>query len=454
MHAGAALPTMVNARLCLPLRRTPARLALLLCALGTAWAGHAQTVSDLPLIEQNTVAQPRAASIRPVDGVEINYDLLAQPGSAGPGRLRGVVEVPHGSVVTSVLVNPGASSGERVARLDTQWKTRVPGPLQTIVLGDTLGSGGGWSRPVRFGGVRLGRALVLRPGYSATPEAAVAGTAALPATALALSGGAVQARTAARELLLARPWTALPATGNLAALADGDFDYEFEAGRLRAGWGTADDHYGDNYLAAAYRQGLWAALTAEARAEWTPDRTAGGLELSRAFFEGSTVARAVLAQSNAVLVHSSGDIVHSGAGLPVGAAGAGGPQRTLRTSLSGTRRGLALEGRTGATGWTLSWDGFDREFTPLAATPGEPEIRARVRAGTTLPLWGRASASVSYAQQTRWVGQADGIVGLVAEIPLAERTRLQMNYSLRSGADPGWQAGLTLSLPLDGRPGS
>jgi hypothetical protein len=87
----------------------------------------------------------------------------------------------RGELRTSVLVNPGPDGGQ-LERLDTRWQTQAPGPLQTLVVGDTFGSGGGWSRPVRFGGVRFGRGLTLRPGFVVAPQGGVHGSAALPSS--------------------------------------------------------------------------------------------------------------------------------------------------------------------------------------------------------------------------------------------------------------------------------
>jgi outer membrane usher protein len=337
--------------------------------------------------------QPKAAAVRPLPGVEINYDLLTPSDvPVGPGRLEGVVSGAHGELRTSVLVDPGADA--RLARLDTRWQTQLPGPLQTLVVGDTFGSGGGWSRPVRLGGVRLGRGLSLRPGFTAPSQAGVASSAALPSI----------------------PAGGHPAVAGRALLPAGASDYEIEAGRLRSGWGTGADHYGESYAAAAWRAGLGAELTAEARGEWTPSRAATGLEVSRGF--GRTgLMHAVLAQS-------------------------------ATAQQSGLRWGMGLVHNTDGAVWTLSSDSFERGFTPLAAASGEADPRGRLQAGATLDLIAGASARITYARQTAWDSPAAGVLGLGAQFSLPERSSLSLNYSQQVGAQPGWQAGLTLSVPL------
>jgi outer membrane usher protein FimD/PapC len=341
--------------------------------------------------------QPRAAAVRPLPGVEINYDLLTPSDVAvGPARLEGVVSGERGELRTSVLVDPGAEAS--LARLDTRWQTQLSGPLQTLVVGDTFGSGGGWSRPVRMGGLRLGRSLSLRPGFIAAPQAGIASSAALPR---APTGGQ-------------------PSVAITAPLQAGASDYEIEAGRLRNGWSTADDHYGESYAAAAWRAGLGAELTAEARTEWTPSRAATGLEVSRGFGKTGSL-NAVLAQS-------------------------------ATAQEAGVRWGMGLAHNADGVAWMLSSDSFERGFTPLATASGDADPRGRLQAGATLTLSGGTSARVSYARQTAWDSPAAAVLGLGAQFSLLEHSSLALNYSQQAGAQPGWQAGLTLTVPLANGP--
>lgn len=203
-----------------------------------------------------------------------------------------------------------------------------------------------------------------------------------------------------------------------AALDAGASDYEVEAGRLRSGWGTVDDRYGEGYAGAAYRAGLGAELTAEARAEWTPSRTAAGLEMSRAFGPAGAV-HAVLAQS-------------------------GTAQQT------GLRWGMGMVRNIEGGSWTLSWDGFERGFTPLGALSGEADPRGRLQADATVSLGGRASAGLTYTRQSTWESPAAGVLEVSARLPLLERSSLSLNYSQRAGTQPGWRAGLTLAVPMGG----
>ena len=357
------------------------RALVLFAVTGSACA---TVQADDPLLlaapAQATSGPMRAAAVKPLPGVEINYDLLTgPPTSAGPARLQGMVSGSHGRLQTSALVNPGAAEGQRLARLDTSWQSHQPNALQMLVVGDTIGSGGGWSRTVRFGGVRFGRGVALRQ---------------LPGADPASSQLSVEA---------------------LAPLQAGASDYEVEAGRLRTGWGTADHQYGEGYAAAAYRQGLGADLTAEGRAEWTPLQAAAGFEINHRLGNSGSV-RATAA--------------HSG-----------------RAQESGMHWGLGFERNFPGGALTLSWGGFDRGFTRLAAVPGESDPRSRVVAGASFPLWRRASAGLTYSRQTRWDGPAATVIGLVATLPLATGCNLSLTYLQQAGAQAEWKAGLTLPMP-------
>lgn len=352
----------------------PRLLALLACA---PWAGLA--LADLPA--RPAPEAPRQLAVQPARGVEIRYDLLGAPQARTPvpARMAATVAGPQGTLRSSVLVNPGAPAGQRTTRLDTQWQAQMPNAFKAVVLGDAYGSGGGWSRPVRYGGVRLGRPLAPRAGTEHQPQAPV----------------------------VDRPGP-LPA---------GASDYELEAGRLRTGWATAQDDYGDGYAAAAWRHGLGHDLTLESRAEWTPERSAAGLEISQELGPLGS-ARATVAQSAS-------------------------PQQ------AGLRRGLGLATQLEGSTLSLAWDDYERGYTLLAAQPGETAPRARVQAGATLPLWGRAQAGLQYTRESRHdAATPTGALQLTAGIPLARRTRLSMNYSHQPADRERWKAGVTLSLPL------
>jgi outer membrane usher protein FimD/PapC len=367
------------------------------------WLVAAGACCGAAAAEDEGPAHLRAAALQPAPGVVIQYDLNTPAEPAG--RLQGVVRDGWGEWRTRLRVNPAQADGERVTRLETRWQADAVGTTPAVVLGDTYGSGGGWSRPVRIGGFRIGRDLRLRPGFDAGVDARIAGSAALPASAIGADAG-----------------IALDALGasSVGAPALVGTDYELEAGRLRSDAGTAQERYGAGYAAGAWRTALLQGLTAETRAEWTPSRTAGGIELAAQLGRQGAV--------QAVLAHSE-------------AAGA-----------SGLRRGLSIVRNTDGVAWTLGWDDHDRGYTPLALAAGEAETRTRLQAGAAFDVMGGVRAGLTYGRESHWGSAPVQVVGLAGRIMVAQRGTLALSYSLRSGDLPDHRLGFTLSLPLsDGR---
>lgn len=114
----------------------------------------------------------------------LNYDVSTSRASgrySSGATLEAVAFNGFGNIVTSALVSDNGT--ERTAtRLDSYWRYDLPHRMETLVVGDTVGVGGGWSRPVRYGGLRWGRDFGMRPGFVTLPQLSLAGEAALPST--------------------------------------------------------------------------------------------------------------------------------------------------------------------------------------------------------------------------------------------------------------------------------
>lgn len=76
-----------------------------------------------------------------------------------------------GSLVANGVMR-GDDNQRQLIRTDTYFQKDLPGSMETLVLGDTIGTGGAWSRPARFGGIRWARNFSLRPGYFTFPMGA------------------------------------------------------------------------------------------------------------------------------------------------------------------------------------------------------------------------------------------------------------------------------------------
>lgn len=387
-----------------------------LCAPAVAWSE--------PLALSSNPRLPAAVAVKPSSNLEIRYRRFA-PDEAlpGPGRLEGIVSGSRWELRSSVLVEPGTQFTPRTMRLDSGLEVRDAGALRTVVLGDTLTSGGGWSRPVRMGGVRFGRGLALRPGFDLSPQIRTPGVAALPKTGLGFfTPGTGNAQGLSMPgLPSATPGPRMPAVAGPMALGSGASDYEFEVGRLRSGWGTEQDEYGDSYAAGSYRRGLTDRLTAEVRAEWTRLRQASGLELVRSFGPAGLV-HAVLAQSAA-------------------------------EGLSGLRWGLGAMRQAMQATWRLSWDAFERDFTPLAAASGEVDPQSRLQAAVNAPVTRSLNAGLSYGRDTSWNASNASVLGLNAQWKLGGGRSLALDLTDRAGDQAARQAKVVFTVPLWRTPG-
>lgn len=201
----------------------------------------------------------------------------------------------------------------------------------------------------------------------------------------------------------------------LAPLAAGQQDWEVEAGRLRSEPAPGDLRYGEPYAGAAWRVGLAPGLTAQARSEWAGQRQAGGVELAQAAGFAGTL-QASWAQS----------------ATP-------GAEDASRWSLGLVRSGTGL-------GWQLGIDGAGRGWTPAV---GETGRRAGARIGTRMPLGPTTRVDVDLQKIERWdQPQADTQLAVATRFTLARRSTLVLDVGQRSGAQPGWRAGVALQLGL------
>ena len=384
----------------------------------------------------------------------LNYDISASyaGGSAmGGATLEAIGFSGFGNLIASALVSHRAGNGAGsagVERLDTYWRYDLPHRMETLVVGDTVGVGGGWSRPVRYGGIRWGRDFAMRPGFVTLPQISLAGQAALPSTVEVLVNNArrlsqpvqpgpfdltnVPITTGAgeiglvvrdllgRETLVSQSYYASPRL-----LAPGLSDFSFESGLLRTGYGQSS-RYARPFGAGTWRQGLTPSLTGELRLELQRDRRAAGAEVSSLLGTWG-VGRLAIAASTG----SSQGVPERGALLQAG-----------------------IERSTPVGGGSLQYEHASRGFAPFgeAIGPGAADQRPRDRWLASLggPLWRALSGGVSYVRQTRWDGDQVQLLGVSASLPLWQRASLGVSINKRLDGDRGWRAALSINMALDG----
>ncbi|MES2942853.1 MAG: fimbria/pilus outer membrane usher protein [Pseudomonadota bacterium] len=388
---------------------------------------------------------------RPEPGVILNYDAsLERPANGGVmtggATLEAVAFSPWGSFVASALVRDDGKT-RSFERLDTFWRYDMPERLESLVVGDTIGTAGGWSRPVRYGGIRWGRDFGMQPGFLTTPQLTLNGEAALPSTVevlvnnarrmsqplqpgpfeltnVPLVSGAGEINLVVRDLLGRETIVQQSYYSSPRLLARGLSDFSFEAGWLRTGYGV-DSQYGDAFGAATWRQGLSDSLTGEGRVELQANRRAAGIELA-GLLGNWAVGRMAFAASSG---HTQG------------------------TSESGHMLQLGMERSSTSGGAALQYEYASQGFEPFGEGVGSLAVTQRTRerwlASIGGSIWKSVTGGVSYVRQTRWDGDQVQWLGLSVGMPLWKRASLSLALNKRLDGDHTWQLSATVSIPLD-----
>lgn len=381
----------------------------------------------------------------PPAGFYVDYDLSATAAREGGSRqgalFEGVAFNRWGSLVSGLAFRSD-DSGSQVFRTDTYWRRDLPSRMQTLVVGDTISSGGGWSRPVRYGGIRFARDFATAPGYVTYPMPSITGSAALPSTVdllvnsrrsgsssvqpgpfelsnVPVVSGAGEIQLVVRDMLGRETLIRQNYYVTPQLLARGLSDFSYEAGMMREGYGTRDDHYDRAFAAGTYRRGLSDWFTGEVRAEVERDRAAAGVSLT-----------AVIGKVGVV-------------GLAMGWSSADGEQ--------GGHYVLSAQRSGHSGGASVSLRHFDREFRQFGANGDERQPRDQITATAGARLGRRLTGGINFTRQTDWNGETFSLVGASLGRPLRGGAFLGVSASKSMAGGDGWSAGISVVLPLGRR---
>lgn len=381
----------------------------------------------------------------PPAGFYLDYDLSSTHDRNGRGShgalLEGVAFNRFGTWVSG-LAWRSTDGGGAALRTDTFWQRDLPARMQTLVIGDTVTSAGGWSRPVRYGGLRFARDFSVAPGYITYPMPSINGSAALPSTVdvlvndrradsasvppgpfeltdVPVVNGAGDIQLVVRDLLgretvIRQEYYVAPQL-----LARGLSDFSYEAGLVREGYGTRDDRYGNAFASGTYRRGLTDWFTGEVRAEADRDRVAAGLALT-----------AVVGQLG---------VVGLAAGWSV-ADGRQGGHYVASAQRIGRRGGISV-----ALGH------FDRDFRQFAQFDGELQPRDQATLTAGVRLGRRLTAGFNFTRRSDWSGNTFSLLGGNLGVQLEKGGFLGLSASKGLAGDRGWRAGINLVVPLGQR---
>ncbi|WP_024890678.1 fimbria/pilus outer membrane usher protein [Luteimonas huabeiensis] len=373
-------------------------------------------------------------------GLLLNYDLFASDGGEGWGatafaELRAFGAGPGVFSTTGVArIGTGASTGGRMGRttrLDTRWQFSFPDRAIGVTVGDVFTGFLDWSRPVRIGGLQIGRNFALQPYRITAPLPEFLGEAAVPSEVeLYVDGirqysgraptgpfrltpvpnltGAGSAQIVVTDAFGRVRTLDFPFYATQRLLARGLSDWSLSLGAVREDYGLRSFAYASQAVGSGtWRYGASDRLTVEALVEAGGDlRTAG---LGAAWQIGM-----------AGVVHAA----HARSRLD----GAAGAQSSLGWTWTGRRYHLSLETRRAGRDY--------RDIASLYGAP-PPTRNERALAGANTRA---GSFSLSYVRLDRAADPA-------REQP-ADRARYAGLYWNR-GFGGRWSANLSLNRNLD-----
>ncbi len=250
-------------------------------------------------------APPASAS----PGLLLNYDLYASRDDRGDSatafaELRafglggGVLSQ---TAVTRHYRSDGAPRRTDSVRLDSAWRWSRPQSMLSLTVGDLVSGQLDWTRPLRLGGVRIGRDFGLQPYRITTPLPTFLGEVAVPSSVdLYVDGlrqysgqlppgpfqlatvpgvsGAGNAQLVVTDAFGRVRTLDFPFYASRQLLARGLTDGSLSLGLAREDYGLRSFAYGSQPLASAeLRHGLSDRLTVEAHAEGGAGLANGGL---------------------------------------------------------------------------------------------------------------------------------------------------------------------------------
>jgi len=375
-------------------------------------------------------------------GFYLDYNVSATTGDSGfdsyGALVEGVAFSSWGSTVAGVILRGDRQSDEAV-RGETFFRKDLPGPMETLVLGDTIGSGGAWSRPARYVGIRWARDFSLRPGFITMPMPTISGSAALPSTVdvlinnqrqlseqvkpgpfeltnVPVTSGAGDINLIVRDLLGRETIFTQSYYLTPRLLAKGLTEFSLEAGALRENFGSESNDYGDGFAAGTWRYGLTSGLTGEVHIELQQVRQAAGVDLV------GLLGTLGAAEVSAAVAGSDG--------------------------VQGNHYLLGLERSTPIVAGSLRWEYFDRDFIQFASLPSETRPRERYSANLGTLLFAKVSAGINYTWQDTWEGERFSMASASLGVSLPWDMNLNAFASQRLEGDNDWSCGVGLSMTL------
>lgn len=373
----------------------------------------------------------------------VNYDLIAEHSRGGialNGALEAGVFTRFGVGSSGFVVHAGADR-TRLLRLDTSWTIDRPDSLTSIRVGDSVTTGGAGVVPFRFGGIQYARNFATRPGFLTMPLPVLEGSAAVPSvvdiyvnnalqgsreitpgpfelTNVPVQSGGGTVQLVVRDMLGRQMVSEQSYYASNVLLREGLHDFSYEIGFVRSGYGARSNGYGAPIASTSHRYGLTDALTIEAHGQASRDVQAAGAGLVFSLFDLGVVG---------------GSATFSRSGRGSGALLAG----------SVERRGTGLS-------FGVRAEYASSDFTYIGMRAEDRPARLSAQAFADLPLFG-GSIGFNFIHRDRRTGEDESLAGLFANVPLIDRTSIQL-FARRSVSGEGQTVvGAHVALALGGR---
>lgn len=236
-------------------------------------------------------------------GATLNYDLFVHTGGGRTSASAWSEERVFGgfgSLSNTGVLRAGSGLGNGYLRYDTRLRRVDPARALAFTAGDFITGAMAWTRPVRMGGVQIGRNFRSRPDLVTMPLPSFSGEAAVPsAVDLFIDGYRQQSDTVApgRFVIDGMPVVSGAGTATIVTtdavgrqvaasvpfyvapelLRPGLTDFSAEAGFVRRRYGISSFSYGPAAASGFVRRGVSARLTLEGNGEWSARTTVLGV---------------------------------------------------------------------------------------------------------------------------------------------------------------------------------
>lgn len=312
------------------------------------------------------------------DGADAHSAALLEAGGFGK----------WGVATSTILVRDAQpSQGENLVRLETTWTRDMPERRASLRVGDAIGGGGTWGRPIRFGGVQWATNFATQPGFITFPLPVMQGEAALPSTLelyvngirrmesevpsgpfsipdLPTISGYGEVQLIVRDLLGREQIITDTFYVGARMLREGLHEFSYEFGAERENFGRESNNYGRAFAVGTHRYGLSDRLTGEARLELLSGQYTAGI--------------------GAALLLGRLGVVHGAVAGSHGENGQGG-QLTAGFEHSSRRFGFGFDAQLSSS-----------EFVQLGLNREKPAPRRLGRVSISVPFQRAGSASLSY----------------------------------------------------------